>query len=141
MYWLHGVKPDQRQPISRIGDLFNQLKAIEILFKISLRSKYYQLEINPEDISKVAFRTKYGHYKFIVMPYGLTNAPTAIVDHMNRVCKAYLGKFMVMFIDDMLIHDMLIYSKGRSKHTTHLRTVLQILKEHQLYDKSKKFKF
>jgi len=86
--------------------------------------------IKPEDIPKTAFRTRYGHYEFTVMPFGLTNAPIAFMDLINRVFRLYLDKFVVVFIDDNLI-----YSKDRDEHVDHLRMVLQILREHQLYGK------
>ena len=102
--------------------------------KIDLRSGYHQLRIKPEDIPKIAFRTRYGHYEFTVMPFGLTNAPVAFMDLMNRVFRPYPDKFVVVFIDDILI-----YSKDKEEHGKHLRTVLQILREHQLYAKLKKY--
>ena len=93
-----------------------------------MKFRYHQLTIKLEDI--------YGHYEFMMMPFGLTNAPMAFMDLMNRVSKSYLDMFVVMFIDDILI-----YSKDRDQHITHLRTVLQTLREHQLYDKLKKCQF
>ena len=104
--------------------------------KIDLRLWYHQLRIKSNDISKTAFRTRYGHYEFTVMPFGLTNAPATFMDLMNRVFRPYLGKFIVVFIDDILI-----YSKDKEEHTDHLRTILQALRKHQLYDKLKKCKF
>ena len=94
---------------------------------------YPQLKIKHKDIPKTEFRTRYGHYEFAVMPFGLTNAPAAFMDLMNRVFKPYLDKFIVVFIDDILI-----YSKDREEHANHLRMVLQTLREHQLYGKLKK---
>jgi len=92
--------------------------------------------IKPEDICKTAFRTRYNHYEFTVMLFGLTNAPASFMDLMNRVFRPYLGKFLVVFIDDILI-----YSKDRKEHADHLRIVLQTLREHQFYGKLKKRKF
>ena len=97
--------------------------------KIDLRSGYHQLKIRREDIPKTAFRTRYGHYEFLVLPFGLTNAPAAFMDLMNRVFKPYLDKFLVVFIDDILI-----YSKIHVEHGEHLRIVLQTLRTHQLYE-------
>ena len=104
--------------------------------KINLWSGYHQLRIKPDDIPKTAFRTRYGHYEFTVMPFGLTNAPIAFMDLMNRVFRPYLDKFIVVFIDDILI-----YSRDKEGHVDQLRTVLQTLMEHQLYGKLKKCEF
>jgi len=101
-----------------------------------LRLGHHQLRIKPKDNPKTAFRTRYGHYEFTVMPFGLTNAPTAFMDLMNRVFRPYLDKFVVVFIDDILI-----YSKDREEHADHLRMVLQTLREHQLDGKLKKCEF
>jgi len=107
-----------------------------VFSEIDLRSGYHQLRIKLEDIPKIAFRTRYGHYKFTVMPFGPTNAPAAFMDLMNRVFRPYLDKFVVVFIDDILI-----YSKDREEYAEHLRTILQTLRENQLYAKLKKYEF
>ncbi|KAL5546648.1 hypothetical protein UlMin_006335 [Ulmus minor] len=107
----------------------------EVTFEIEV-SGYHQLKIKETDIFKSAFRTRYGHYEFLVMPFGLTNAPAAFMDLMNRVFKTYLDKFVIVFIDDILI-----YSKSREEHAEHLRTVLHILAEHRLYVKFSKCEF
>ncbi|XP_070003336.1 uncharacterized protein [Nicotiana sylvestris] len=101
--------------------------------KIDLRSGYHQLRIKDEDISKTTFRTRYGHYEFLVMPLGLTNVPASSMNLMNRVFKSFLDRFVIVFIDDILI-----YSRSQGEHEDHLRTVLQILREHRLYAKSSK---
>ncbi|GKB25604.1 putative reverse transcriptase domain-containing protein [Tanacetum coccineum] len=117
-----------RYPIPRINDLFDQLQGSSIYSKIDLRSGYHQLKVREEDISKTAFRTRYGHYEFQVMPFGLTNAPAVFMDLMNRVCKPYLDKFVIVFIDDILI-----YSKNKQEHEEHLKIILELLKKKELY--------
>ena len=133
---LNKVTIKNKYPFPRIDDLFGQLQRALVFSKIDLRSGYYQLKIKEEDIPKTAFRTRYGHYEFLVMPFGLTNAPAAFMDMMNRVFKDFLDKFVIIFIDDILI-----YSRSREEHMEHLRTVLRILKEKQLYAKFKKCEF
>ncbi|GJS11616.1 putative reverse transcriptase domain-containing protein [Tanacetum coccineum] len=117
-----------RDPLPRIDDLFNQLQGSQFFSKIDLRSGYHQLRVHEDDIPKTAFRTRYGHFKFTVMPFGLTNAPTIFIDLMNRVCRPYLDKFVIVFIDDILI-----YSKTQEEHVEHLRLVLEFLKKEKLY--------
>ena len=107
-----------------IDDLFYQLQGASMFSKIDLQSRYHQLRIKEEDIPKTAFRTRYGHYEFLVIPFGLTNALAFFVDLINRVFKEFLNKFVIMFIDDILI-----YSRSRENHREHLRIILQILKE------------
>ncbi|GJS89104.1 putative reverse transcriptase domain-containing protein [Tanacetum coccineum] len=104
--------------------------------KIDLRSGYHQLRVREEDIPKTAFRTRYRHYEFQVMLFGLTNAPAVFMDLMNRVCKPYLDKFMIVFIDDILI-----YSKSKQEHEEHLKLILELLKKEQLYAKFSKCEF
>ncbi|GJS74260.1 putative reverse transcriptase domain-containing protein [Tanacetum coccineum] len=112
----------KRYPLPRIDDLFDQLQGSSVYSKIDLRSGYHQLRIREEDIPITAFRTRYGHYEFQVMPFGLTNAPAVFMDLMNRVCKPYLDKFVIVFIDDILI-----YSKNKEEHGKHLKTILNLL--------------
>ncbi|GKV01835.1 hypothetical protein SLEP1_g14353 [Rubroshorea leprosula] len=133
---LNKVTIRNKYPLPRIDDLFDQLKGAQFFSKIDLRSGYHQLKIKGEDVSKTAFRTRYGHYEFLVMPFGLTNAPAAFMDMMNRVFKLYLDKFVVVFIDDILV-----YSRNKVEHEEHLRLVLQILREKKLYAKFKKCEF
>ncbi|GKA07150.1 putative reverse transcriptase domain-containing protein [Tanacetum coccineum] len=120
--WNLTVK--NRYPLSRIVDLFDQLQGSRVYFKIELRSGYHQLRVPKEDIPKTAFRTCYGHYEFQVMSFGLTNAPAVFMDLMNRVCKPYLDKFVIVFIDDILI-----YLKNKKEHEEHLKLILRLLKE------------
>ncbi|GKA98745.1 putative reverse transcriptase domain-containing protein [Tanacetum coccineum] len=123
-------------PLPRIDDLFDQLQGSQFFSKIDLRSGYHQLRVHEDDISKTAFRTRYGHFEFIVMPFGLTNAPVVFMDLMIRVCGPYLDKFMIVFIDDILI-----YYKTREEHVEHLRLVLRLLKKEKLYAKFSKCEF
>nr|GEZ68259.1 retrotransposon protein, putative, Ty3-gypsy subclass [Tanacetum cinerariifolium] len=97
--------------LPRINDLFDRLQVSRYFSKIDIRFGYHQLRVHGEDIPKTKFRTRYGHFEFTVMPFGLTNAPTVFMDLMNRVCKPYLDKFFIMFIDDILI-----YSKSKKDH-------------------------
>ncbi|GJU25365.1 putative reverse transcriptase domain-containing protein [Tanacetum coccineum] len=100
------------------------------------RPGYHQLRVREEDIPKTAFRTRYGHFEFTVMPFGLTNAPAIFMDLMNRVCKPYLDKFIIVFIDDILI-----YSKSEEEHEVHLKTILDLLEKEKLYAKFSKCEF
>ncbi|KAL5546420.1 hypothetical protein UlMin_006107 [Ulmus minor] len=133
---LNKVTIKNKYPLPRIDDLFDQLKGAVVFSKIDLRSGYHQLRIKESDIPKSTFHTRYGHYEFLVMPFGLTNAPAAFMDLMNRVFKAYLDKFVIVFIDDILV-----YSRSQEKHANHLRMVLQTLVEHRLYAKFSKCEF
>ncbi|KAK1410455.1 hypothetical protein QVD17_36992 [Tagetes erecta] len=133
---LNKVTIKNRYPLPRIDDLFDQLQGSRFFSKIDLRSGYHQLRVQEEDVSKTAFRTRYGHYEFTVMPFGLTNAPSAFMDLMNRVCKPYLDKFVIVFIDDILI-----YSKTQGDHESHLRTILGLLRQEKLYAKFSKCEF
>ncbi|GKE16624.1 putative reverse transcriptase domain-containing protein [Tanacetum coccineum] len=136
-YWeLNKLTVKNRYPLPRIDDLFDQLQGSSVYSKIDLRSGYHQLRVREEDIPKTAFKTRYGHYKFQVMPFGLTNAPAVFMDLMNRVCKPYLDKFMIVFIDDILI-----YSKNKQEHEEHLKLILELLKKEQLYAKFSKCEF
>ncbi|GJV73422.1 putative reverse transcriptase domain-containing protein [Tanacetum coccineum] len=125
-----------RYPLPRIADLFHQLQGSNVYSKIDLRSGYHQLQVREEDIPKTTFRTRYGHYEFQVMPLGLTNAPVVFINLMNRVCKPYLDKFVIVFIDDILI-----YSKNKKEHEEHLKAFLELLKKEELYAKFSKCKF
>ncbi|GKC38899.1 putative reverse transcriptase domain-containing protein [Tanacetum coccineum] len=123
---LNKLTVKNRYPLPRIDDLFDQLQGSSVYSKIDLRSGYHQLRVREEDIPKTAFRTRYGHYEFQVMPFGLTNAPAVFMDLMNRVCKPYLDKFVIVFIDDILI-----YSKNKQEHEEHLKLILKLLKKEE----------
>ncbi|KAK9044741.1 hypothetical protein V6N11_058633 [Hibiscus sabdariffa] len=133
---LNRVTIKNKYPLPRIEDLFDQLRDASVFSKIDLRSGYYQMKVKDADVPKIAFRTRYGHFEFLVMPFGLTNAPATFMDLMNRVFKPYLDKFVVVFIDDILI-----YSCNKDEHAEHLQIVLQTLREHQLFAKFSKCEF
>ena len=116
--------------------MFDQLQGAGVFSKIDLRSGYYQLKVTEQDVPKTAFRTRYGHYEFRVMPFGLTNAPATFMALMNRVFQPYLDKFVIVFIDDILV-----YSRSEKDHAEHLRITLQTLREKQLYAKFSKCEF
>ena len=133
---LNKVTIKIRYPLPRIDDLFDQLQGASVFSKIDLRSGYHQLKIKETDILKMAFRTRYGHYEFLVMPFRLTNAPVAFMDLMNKVFHPYLDQFVIVFIDDILV-----YSKDVDEHAIHLRIVLQTLRDRGLYVKFSKCEF
>ncbi|GKF15135.1 putative reverse transcriptase domain-containing protein, partial [Tanacetum coccineum] len=133
---LNKLTVKNRYPLPRIDDLFDQLQGSRVYSKIDLRSGYHQLRVREEDIPKTAFRTRYGHYEFQVMPFGLINAPAVFMDLMNHVCKPYLDRFVIVFIDDILI-----YSKSKKEHEGHLKLILRLLKEEELYAKFSKCDF
>nr|GEV54854.1 putative reverse transcriptase domain-containing protein [Tanacetum cinerariifolium] len=133
---LNKLTVKNRYPLMRIDDLFDQLQGSRIYSKIDLRFGYHQLKVCEEEIPKTAFRTRYGHYEFQVMPFGLTNALAVFMDLMNRVCKPYLDRFVIVFIDDILI-----YFKNRKEHEGHLKLILKLLKEEELYAKFSKCEF
>nr|AAQ56531.1 putative polyprotein [Oryza sativa Japonica Group] len=133
---LNDVTIKNKYPLPRIDDLFDQLKGATIFSKIDLRSGYHQLRIKEEDIPKTAFTTRYGLFECTVMSFGLTNAPAFFMNLMNKVFMEYLDKFVVVFIDDILI-----YSRTKEEHEEHLRLALEKLREHQLYAKFSKCEF
>ena len=133
---LNRVTIKNRYPLPRIDDLFDQLRGARIYSKIDLRTGYHQLRVRDTDIPKTAFRTRYRHYEFTVMPFGLMNAPAAFMDLMHRIFQPYLDQFVVVFMDDILI-----YSQSEWEHEYHLRIVLQLLRDHQLYAKFSKCEF
>jgi hypothetical protein len=112
---LNEVTIKNKYPLLRMEDLFDQMKGVSVFSKIDLRSGYHQLKIRESDIPKTAFRTRYGLYEYIVMSFGLTNAPAYFMHLMNKVSMEYLDKFVVVFIDDILI-----FSKIEEEHKKHL---------------------
>nr|GEV11256.1 putative reverse transcriptase domain-containing protein [Tanacetum cinerariifolium] len=133
---LNKLTVKNRDPLPRIDDLFDQLQGSSVYSKINLRLGYHQLRVREEDIPKTAFRTQYRHYEFQVMPFGLTNALAVFNDLMNRVCKPYMDKFVIVFIDDILI-----YSRNKEEHANHLRIILELLRKEKLYAKFSKCDF
>jgi hypothetical protein len=136
-YWdLNGVTIKFKYPLPQIDDLFDQLKGPKFFSKIDLRSGYHQLRIKFEDIPKTVFVTRYGQYEFTMMSFGLTDAPAYFMNLMNRVFMEELDKFVVVFIDDILV-----YSHSEEEHAQHLRVILEKFRSHQLYAKFSKCEF
>ena len=133
---LNAVTIKNKYPLPQIDILFDQLAKAKVFSKIDLRSGYHQIKIRPEDIPKMTFSTRYGLYEYLVMSFGLTNAPAYFMYLMNLVFMPKLDKFMVVFIDDILV-----FSKNEEDHAKHLWIVLTRLKEHKLYAKFSKCKF
>nr|GEW86780.1 putative reverse transcriptase domain-containing protein [Tanacetum cinerariifolium] len=127
---LNRVTVRNRYPLPRIDDLFDQLQGARFFSKIDLKSGYHQLRVKEQDIPKTAFRTRFDHYEFLVMPFGLTNAPAVFMDLMNRIFHEYLDKFVIVFIDDILV-----YYKTKEEHEEHIRIILGTLCQKKLYAK------
>jgi hypothetical protein len=133
---LNAVTVKNKYALPQIDDLFDQLRGACIFSKIGLRSRYHQLKVQESDIPKTTFISRYGLYEYMVMSFGLTNAPTYFMYLMNKVFMKYLDKFLVVLIDHVLV-----YSKDEEEHAEHLRLILQKLREHQLYVKLSKCEF
>jgi hypothetical protein len=133
---LNAVTIKNKYPLPCIDILFDQLIGARVFFKVDLRLGYHQIKICPEDVPKTAFSTRYGLYEYLVMSFGLTNAPAYFMYLMNSVFMPELDKFVMVFIDDILI-----YSKSEEEHAQHLRVILQRLRDHQLYAKFSKCAF
>ncbi|KAJ4980381.1 hypothetical protein NE237_031218 [Protea cynaroides] len=133
---LNKLTIKNRYPLPRIDDLFDQLQGEKVFSKIDLRSGYHQLKIKEGDIPKTAFRTRYGHYEFLVMSFGLTNAPATFMELMNRVFHDMLDTSVIVFIDDILV-----YSKDKETHIKNLNAALQRLRKEKLYAKFTKCEF
>ncbi|KAK8625716.1 hypothetical protein V6N13_056877 [Hibiscus sabdariffa] len=133
---LNRVTIKNKYPLPRIEDLFDQFRDAPVFSKIDLRSGYYLMRVKDADVPKTSFRTRYDHFEFLVIPFGLRNALAAFMDLINRIFKLYLDNFVVVFIDDILI-----YSRNKDEHAEHLWIVLQTLREHQLFTKFSKCEF
>ena len=133
---LNKVTVKNKYSLPRIDDLFDQMRGAKVFSKIDLRYGYHQVRIKDEEIHKTTFRTRYGHYEFVVVPFGLTNAPTTFMCLMSSVFSRYLDKFFLLFL-----YDILIYSKNEEEHKEHLRFTLQLVGEHKLYAKLSKCDF
>src|SRR3954466_11031070 len=125
-----------RFPMPRIDELFDMLRGAVCFSKIDLRTGYHQLQVQEEDITKTTFVSHCGHHEFTVMPFGLTNAPAVFMGMMSGIFRPYLNKFVVVFVDDILI-----YSTTKEEHAEHLRIALQLLRDNQLYAKLSKCEF
>ena len=130
---MNRVTIKNRYPLHRIDDIFDQLRGVRVYSKVDLHTGYHQLRVREADIPKIAFRMRYGHFEFTMMPFGLMNSPVALMDLMLRVFQPYLDQFVVVFIDDILI-----YSKFKEEHEGYLRIMLHVLRDHQLYAKFSK---
>ena len=133
---LNKMTIKNKYQLLRIDDLMDQVHGLSVFSKIDLRSRYHQILVKADDVQKTTFRSRYGHYEYVVMPFGVTNAPAVFMDYMNRIFRPFLDKFIVVFIDDILI-----YSRTQEEHTKHLRLVLGVLREKQLYAKLSKCEF
>jgi hypothetical protein len=127
---LNKATMKNKNPLPRIDDLLYQLRGAKIFSNIDLRSGYHHMRIKEEDIDNTNFITKYGHYEFVVVPFGLTNAPTVFICLMNGLFKNYQDNFFIVLLDDILT-----YYKSKEEHEYHLRLMLQVIRENQLYAK------
>jgi hypothetical protein len=133
---LNAITIKNKYPLPRIDELLDRLYGAKYFSKLDLRSGYWQVRINTEDVPKTAFRTRYGHYEFLVLPFGLTNAPATFMRLMNEILFPYLDKFVLVYLDDILI-----YSQTREEHLNHLQLVLDALRKHQFFAKFDKCEF
>ena len=124
---LNKITIKNRYPLPRLEELFDRLQGAQYFSKIDLRSGYHQVRIDPDDVHKTAFRTRYGHYEFLVLPFGLTNAPATFMHLMQSIFQPHLDDFVIVFLDDILI-----YSKTLDDHKKHVKKVLELLTETQV---------
>lgn len=130
---LNTITVKNKYPLPRIDELFDRLQGAQFFTKIDLRSGYHQIRIHPQDIEKTAFRTRYGHFEFLVLPFGLTNAPATFMHLMHQIFRPHLDSFVLVFLDDILV-----FSKSLEEHRQHVATVLELLKTNHLYAKESK---
>ena len=133
---LNRVTVHNRYPLPRIEDLLDRLQGAKLFTKIDLRSGYHQIRVHPSDVHKTAFRTRYGHFEFLVLPFGLTNAPATFMHLMHSIFREQLDDFIVIFLDDILV-----YSRDLSSHVAHVRKTFEILRQHSLFAKVSKCEF
>lgn len=133
---LNAITIKNRYPLPRIDELFDRLQGAKVFSKIDLRTGYWQIRVHPDDVPKTAFRTRYGHYEWRVLPMGLTNAPATFMRLMNEIFRPFLDEFVIVFLDDILV-----YSKTIADHRRHLRAVFDVLRRHKLYAKKSKCDF
>ena len=133
---LNRVTVHNRYPLPRIEDLLDRLQGAKLFTKIDLRSGYHQIRVHPSDVHKTAFRTRYGHYEFLVLPFGLTNATATFMHLMHSIFREQLDEFIVIFLDDILV-----YSRDLSSHVAHVRKSFEILRQHSLFARVSKCEF
>src|SRR4051812_36040025 len=133
---LNKITIKNKYPLPRIDELFDRLQGARCFSKLDLISGYHQLAIHEPDVEKTAFRTRYGHFEFLVLPFGLTNAPATFMHLMHQVLRPLLDSCVIVFLDDILI-----YSKTPAEHRVHLRKVLELLRQNHLYAKKSKCMF
>ena len=133
---LNRVTVHNRYPLPRIDELLDRLRGAKLFTKIDLRSGYYQIRVHSSDVHKTTFRTRYGHFEFLVLPFGLTNAPATFMHLMHSIFRECLDDFIIIFLDDILV-----YSKGLGDHIHHVRQTLEVLRQNKLYAKVSKCAF
>ena len=133
---LSRVTVHNRYPLPRIDELLDRLRGANLFTKTDLRSGYHQIRVHPGDVHKTTFRTRYGHFEFLVLPFGLTNAPATFMHLMHSIFREQLDDYIIIFLDDILV-----YNKGLKAHVTHVHQTLSIMRQHRLYAKVSKCAF